>query len=101
MGRSGCSAVRWSSMSWSAQLSCAKLGGEAILQDRLECHEVIAKYPSTLRGDVTVEVPPLQGRGMDDPRREGNCIALSYMGVDVGSGGGLGQRGWGWGWKRC
>ena len=40
-------------------------GGEAIRQDRLECHEVIAKYPSTLRGNVTVEIPPLQGGGMN------------------------------------
>ena len=40
-------------------------GGEAVRQDRLECHEVIAEYPPTFCSNVTVEVPPLQWRGVN------------------------------------
>ena len=65
MGRSGCSAVRWRSMSWSAQLSCANRGVNPSAKTDWNVSEVIAEYPSILRGYVTVEVPPLQGRGMN------------------------------------
>ena len=61
--------------------------GEAIFEDRLEGHKVKAELPTALRGNVAVEVPPLQGCGV-------NALVVGEpdYAVGPGCGGGGGRR---------